>query len=132
MDKKAASGVDNVTYQDYQKHFDENAEELIGRLKRQSYKARLVKRKHIPKSPGKTRPLGLPVLEDKLLGQTYSVQFTNKTFMTSAMAIDQSVEPDNAQMTSVSECNLVVSVMLLKPILKASSIISIMMYCLSL
>jgi RNA-directed DNA polymerase len=26
-----------------------------------------VKRKHIPKSPGKTRPLGLPVLEDKLL-----------------------------------------------------------------
>jgi RNA-directed DNA polymerase len=67
MNKQAASGVDNVTYQDYQKHFDENAEDLIGRLKRQSYKARLVKRKHIPKSPGKTRPLGLPVLEDKLL-----------------------------------------------------------------
>jgi group II intron reverse transcriptase/maturase len=67
MNKKAASGVDNVTYQDYQKHFDENAEDLIGRLKRQSYKARLVKRKNIPKSPGKTRPLGLPVLEDKLL-----------------------------------------------------------------
>ncbi len=67
MNKKAASGVDKVSYTDYQKHFDENVADLIGRLKRQSYKARLVKRKHIPKAPRKTRPLGLPVLEDKLL-----------------------------------------------------------------
>lgn len=72
MNKKAASGVDNVTYQYYQNHFDENVDDLIVRLKRQSYKARLVKRKHIPKSPGKTRPLGLPVLEDKLLQTTAS------------------------------------------------------------
>ncbi|MFT5085376.1 MAG: RNA-directed DNA polymerase [Lentisphaeria bacterium] len=67
MNKKAASGVDNITYNDYQNNFDENIGDLIGRLKRQSYKARLVKRKHIPKSPGKTRPLGLPVFEDKLV-----------------------------------------------------------------
>jgi RNA-directed DNA polymerase len=43
MNKKAASGIDNMTYSDYQKHVDENVEDLIGRLKRQSYKARLVK-----------------------------------------------------------------------------------------
>lgn len=67
MNKKAAPGVDNVTYWDYQKQLDSNTDDLIGRLKRQSYKAKLVKRKHIPKAPGKTRPLGLPVLEDKLL-----------------------------------------------------------------
>jgi len=72
MNKKAASGVDKVTYLDYRKNFDENIEDLIGRLKRQSYKARLVKRKHIPKAPGKTRPLGLPVFEDKLLQTTTS------------------------------------------------------------
>ena len=72
MNKKAASGVDNMSHSDYQNNFDENVEDLIGRLKRQSYKARLVKRKHIPKSPGKTRPLGLPVLEDKLLQTTAS------------------------------------------------------------
>jgi len=64
--------VDKVTYLDYRKNFDENIEDLIGRLKRQSYKARLVKRKHIPKAPGKTRPLGLPVFEDKLLQTTGS------------------------------------------------------------
>ncbi len=51
MNKKAASGVDKVTYTDYRENFDENVDGLIGRLKRQSYKARLVKRKHIPKAP---------------------------------------------------------------------------------
>jgi len=72
MNKKAASGVDKVSYTDYRENFDENVDSLIGQLKRQSYKARLVKRKHIPKAPGKTRPLGLPVLEDKLLQTTSS------------------------------------------------------------
>jgi len=72
MNKKAASGVDKVTYLDYRENFDMNVEDLIDRLKRQSYKARLVKRKHIPKAPGKTRPLGLPVFEDKLLQTTGS------------------------------------------------------------
>ena len=67
LNKKAASGVDRVTYFDYKAHFEDNVEELIGRLKRGSYRARLVKRKHIPKGGGKTRALGLPVLEDKLL-----------------------------------------------------------------
>ena len=67
LNKRSASGVDKVTYNDYRKNYDENVDDLIGRLKRGSYKAKLVKRKHIPKSPGKTRPLGLPVLEDKLV-----------------------------------------------------------------
>ncbi len=67
LNKRSASGVDKVTYNDYRENYDDNVDNLIGRLKRGSYKAKLVKRKHIPKSPGKTRPLGLPVLEDKLL-----------------------------------------------------------------
>ncbi len=50
----------------------EYAYDLIGRLKQQSYKARLVKRKHIPKALEKTRPLGLPVFEDKQLQTTAS------------------------------------------------------------
>ena len=56
-----------MRYTDYRDNYDNNVQHLIGRLKRGSYKAKLVKRKHIPKSPGKTRPLGIPVLEDKLL-----------------------------------------------------------------
>jgi RNA-directed DNA polymerase len=67
LNKRAASGVDRVTYFDYKENFEENVGDLVGRLKRGGYRARLVKRKHIPKGEGKTRALGLPVFEDKLL-----------------------------------------------------------------
>ena len=65
--RDAASGVDGVTFQEYEKHLEANLADLVGRLKRKAYRARLVRRKYIPKSPGKLRPLGIPVLEDKLL-----------------------------------------------------------------
>jgi group II intron reverse transcriptase/maturase len=67
LNKQAASGVDRVTYGSYKENHVANIEELIERLKRGGYRAKLVKRKHIPKRAGKTRPLGIPVLEDKLL-----------------------------------------------------------------
>ena len=65
--KDAASGVDGVTFQEYEKNLDANLENLVGRLRRKAYRARLVRRKYIPKGNGKLRPLGIPVLEDKLL-----------------------------------------------------------------
>ena len=65
LNKKAASGVDRVTYRDYRENFTANIANLIGRQKRGGYRAKLVKRKHIPKGPGKTRALGIPVIEDK-------------------------------------------------------------------
>ena len=65
--KDAASGVDGVTFQEYQKDLEANLADLVGRLKRKSYRARLVRRKYIPKGNGKLRPLGIPALEDKLL-----------------------------------------------------------------
>ena len=65
--KKAASGVDGVTFVDYEQDLDQNLERLVERLKKGTYRARLVRRKHIPKGNGKTRPLGIPVLEDKLV-----------------------------------------------------------------
>jgi len=65
--KDAAPGVDGVTYQEYEKNLDENLRQLAQRLKNQSYHARLVRRKYIPKGNGKLRPLGIPTLEDKLV-----------------------------------------------------------------
>ena len=65
--KDAASGVDGVTFQEYERNLESNLAELVQRLKRKSYKARLVRRKYIPKGQGKWRPLGIPALEDKLL-----------------------------------------------------------------
>jgi group II intron reverse transcriptase/maturase len=65
--KDAASGVDQVTFRDYEENLEGNLTDLVGRLKRKAYRARLVRRKYIPKGNGKLRPLGIPVLEDKLL-----------------------------------------------------------------
>jgi RNA-directed DNA polymerase len=65
--KDAASGVDGVTYQEYERNLEANLEDLEGRLRRKAYRARLVRRKYIPKGNGKMRPLGIPALEDKLV-----------------------------------------------------------------
>ena len=67
LKKDAASGVDGVTFEAYQENLEANLEDLVRRLKRKAYRARLVRRKLIPKGNGKMRPLGIPVLEDKLL-----------------------------------------------------------------
>jgi group II intron reverse transcriptase/maturase len=65
--KNAACGVDKVTFKQYEKNLDANLDRLVERLKNKSYHARLVRRVYIPKDNGKLRPLGILVLEDKLL-----------------------------------------------------------------
>jgi group II intron reverse transcriptase/maturase len=66
--KDAAPGVDKVTFREYEQNLEANLEALVERLKQKRYRARLVRRKYIPKSDGKRRrALGIPVLEDKLL-----------------------------------------------------------------
>jgi retron-type reverse transcriptase len=60
--KDAASGVDGVTYQEYERNLEANLEDLEGRLRRKAYRARLVRRKYIPKGKGKMRPLGIPTV----------------------------------------------------------------------
>jgi RNA-directed DNA polymerase len=79
LKKSAAPGVDGVTYEDYERNLDENLRTLVQRLMNKSYRARLVRRKYIPKGGGKLRPLGIPALEDKLVqlavGQILSAIF---------------------------------------------------------
>lgn len=67
LNRKAAPGVDEVTWAEYESNLDANLQALVERLKRKAYRARLVRRHYIPKSNGKRRPLGIPVLEDKLV-----------------------------------------------------------------
>jgi len=65
--KDAAYGVDRVSAQDYEQHLDENIHDLVERLKRKQYRAKLVRRVYIPKGDNRWRPLGIPAIEDKLL-----------------------------------------------------------------
>lgn len=72
LKKGAAAGVDRVSARAYAEDLWGNVGRLVERLKRGSYRARLVRRKEIPKGRGRTRPLGIPVVEDKLLQRAAS------------------------------------------------------------
>ena len=65
--KDAALGVDRISAAEYEANLEENINQLVERLKRKSYRARLVRRQYIPKGDGRMRPLGIPATEDKLL-----------------------------------------------------------------
>src|SRR5688572_165345 len=65
--KDAALGVDRVSAAEYEANLEENIHQLVERLKRKSYRAKLVRRHYIPKGNGGKRPLGIPAIEDKLL-----------------------------------------------------------------
>lgn len=65
--KSAASGVDQVSAQEYEGELTGNIRSLVERLKQKRYRAKLVRRQWIPKGDGKRRPLGIPAVEDKLL-----------------------------------------------------------------
>ena len=67
LNKRGAPGVDKVTIAQYGEHLSENIKRLVERLKRDDYRSRLIRRKYIPKGNGKERPLGIPVVEDRLL-----------------------------------------------------------------
>ncbi len=65
--KDAAPGVDRVDYAGYQENLDSNIHDLVERLKTNRYRAKLVRRRYIPKLKGKMRHLGIPATEDKLV-----------------------------------------------------------------
>jgi RNA-directed DNA polymerase len=65
--KDGAKGVDGQSAADYERHLEENLQALLDRFKAGTYRAPPVRRVHIPKGDGKTRPIGIPTFEDKIL-----------------------------------------------------------------
>ncbi|XXT17062.1 group II intron reverse transcriptase/maturase [Sorangium sp. So ce429] len=65
----AATGVDGVTWEAYGERVDERLRDLVDRLHSGRYHPQPVRRVEIPKENGKTRPLGVPALEDKIVQQ---------------------------------------------------------------
>ena len=67
LKRRSAPGVDGRTWEEYGKDLEANLRDLSERLKRGAYHARPVKRTYIPKEDGGKRPIGIPVLEDKIV-----------------------------------------------------------------
>jgi len=65
--KSGATGVDGQTAEAYAAELEDNLQSLLDRFKAGTYRAPPVRRVHIPKGDGTTRPLGIPTFEDKVL-----------------------------------------------------------------
>jgi RNA-directed DNA polymerase len=65
--KSGAPGVDGQTAAAYAEDLQANLQSLLDRAKSGRYRAPAVRRVHIPKGNGETRPLGIPTYEDKVL-----------------------------------------------------------------
>lgn len=63
---KGAAGIDRVTIGRYERKASEYLKELEEGIKQETYNPQRIKRVHIPKGDGKTRPLGIPVVNDRV------------------------------------------------------------------
>jgi retron-type reverse transcriptase len=67
LHRRAAAGIDGVTWDQYAADLERNLEDLHVRLNRGAYRAKASRRAYIPKADGRQRPLGIAALEDKII-----------------------------------------------------------------
>jgi len=79
VQRDAAAGIDGETWKHYGEELEENLRDLSGRLARGAYRAKPVRRVYIEKADGRKRPLGVPVLEDKMV-QRAAVEVLNAIY----------------------------------------------------
>src|SRR5918995_1590817 len=65
--RDAAPGVDGLTWRDYEADLERNLTDLHDRVHRGAYRALPSRRRYIPKSDGRQRPLAVAALEDKIV-----------------------------------------------------------------
>jgi group II intron reverse transcriptase/maturase len=83
LKRQASSGIDGVTWKEYETGLEDRLVGLYSRVHRGAYQARPSRRVYIPKADGRQRPLGIAALEDKIvqqavvtiLNQIYEVDF---------------------------------------------------------
>jgi RNA-directed DNA polymerase len=65
--KDAAVGVDGITKEQYGQELQSNLRDLHKRLRTKQWRHQPIRRVHIPKGKGKSRPIGISSLEDKIV-----------------------------------------------------------------
>jgi group II intron reverse transcriptase/maturase len=92
LKRNAKAGVDGETWQAYGQELESNLKDLSERLVLGTYRAKPVKRVYIPKADGKKRPIGIPVLEDKIV-QRAAVQVLNAVYETDFLGFSYGFRP---------------------------------------
>jgi RNA-directed DNA polymerase len=63
----AAVGVDGITKEQYGQELEQNVRELYEQMRTMRYRHQPIRRVHIPKDKGKTRPIGVSCTADKVV-----------------------------------------------------------------
>jgi hypothetical protein len=93
INPKAAPGIDQVTWDAYGRDLRASLEDLLRRVHSGAYRARPSRRVYIPKPDGRQRPLGIAVLEDKIL-QRAVVEVLNAVYEEDFLGFSYGFRPD--------------------------------------
>jgi RNA-directed DNA polymerase len=63
----STAGVDGTTRDNFKENYGQELQSLVESLKNKTYQPQPVRRVYIPKANGKKRPLGIPVLRDRIV-----------------------------------------------------------------
>ena len=66
---KGAPGIDKMPVGALKSYFAEHGEEIKDQIRNKKYQPQPVRRVYIPKANGKMRPLGIPVVVDRVIQQ---------------------------------------------------------------
>lgn len=69
-DNKGCGGIDGETIETFAEKEEEKIKKLLETLKERRYVPKPVRREYIPKKNGKTRPLGIPTIQDRIVQQS--------------------------------------------------------------
>ncbi|MGK3975728.1 reverse transcriptase domain-containing protein [Sorangium sp. So ce118] len=95
--RNAAAGVDGETWKSYGEHLNARLSDLQDRIHRGAYHPQPVRRVHIPKGDGRTRPLGIPSLEDKIVQQAVRMVLEPIYERSEFVGVSYGFRPDRSQ-----------------------------------
>lgn len=109
LKRRAAPGVDGVTWLDYEADLEGNLQDLHARVHRGTYRAQPVRRRFIPK-PGtdKQRPLGIAALEDKIV-QRAVVVVLNAIYEEDFLGFSYGFRPGRGQHDALDALSVAIS-----------------------
>ena len=96
LKRKAAPGVDGVTWQEYESGLENRLVDLHGRVHRGVYRALPSRRVYIQKEDGRQRPLGVAALEDKIVQQAV-VTILNQIYEEDFLGFSYGFRPGRSQ-----------------------------------
>jgi RNA-directed DNA polymerase len=96
LKRRAAAGVDGVTWQEYVQGVEDRLVDLHRRVHRGAYRAQPSRRVYIEKADGRQRPLGIAVLEDKIV-QYATVTILNHIYEEDFLGLSYGYRPGRSQ-----------------------------------